>query len=907
MDPQQRLLLELTWEALADAGIAPGRLAGSRTGVFVGISNSDYARLHGRDGEAYEATGNALSVAANRISYLLDLRGPSWAVDTACSSSLVATHQAIQSLRCGESDLALVGGVNLLLAPQLSVMFARAGMLSAEGHCRTFDSRAAGYVRGEGGGVLLLKRARDAERDGDPILGVLRGSAVNQDGLTNGLTAPNGPAQRAVMRAALESAGVEASGVDYVEAHGTGTPLGDAMELDSNFAVYGEITAGSVKSNIGHLEAAAGMAGLIKAVLALRHGQIPPSLHFRELNRHAEAGGVRVRIPGQLTAWPRGERARRAGVSSFGFGGTNAHVIVEEALQGARETGNQRAAQAIVLSAKTPQALAELTAAVSVCEPAHLGDFAHTLHRGRDHYRWRRAVCVRSAKEMGAKLRAPGGGAREGGRIAFLYAGQGAQYRGMGRELYETQPVFREVVDRCAAVLEREYGIRLREAMWADGPIDETRLAQPALYTVAAGLTEVWRSWGVRPAVVMGHSVGEYAAAYAAGVFGLEDGLRLIAERGRLMQALPRNGTMAAVLADEERVAMAVRQQGGLVAIAAMNGPGQTVISGERAAVQAVTAALAKDGFTSLPLAVSHAFHSPLMESMVDAYGSAAARVSYGRPRIPLISNVTGTEGSVFDAAYWVRHVMAPVRFHAGMQAMRTMGAELFVETGPKPVLLGIAKRSLQGGEAEWLMSLDARRDNWATMLESACRMYELGVAVDWARVDEGFGYRRVPGLPGYPFQRERHWTGTGGQAPQPGRASATHPLLGERLGEMAHEPGTTVWQKRLHAGDETVAGHRVMGVATLSYATYVAMALAAGGDREVTNLRLEQPVFVRVGETVELQSVLSGQADGSQMFQVFRRTGGQGAKWARCAVARLGIEEGRAIHEARIDVLCRQ
>ncbi|MGH9665299.1 MAG: beta-ketoacyl synthase N-terminal-like domain-containing protein, partial [Bryobacteraceae bacterium] len=467
MDPQQRLLLEIAWESLEDAGIPPRELAGSRTGVFAGISNSDYIRLQGNQASAtepYAATGNAFSVAATRISYLLDLRGPSWAVDTACSSSLVAVHQAAQSLRHGECDLALAGGVNLILAPHLSVMFARAGMLSPDGCCRTFDEKAAGYVRGEGAGMVVLKRLSEALHDGDPVLAVIRGSAVNQDGLSNGLTAPNGPAQQAVMREALHKAGAEPSEIGYVEAHGTGTPLGDAMELDSIQAVYrgqgapdGAVVAGSVKTNIGHLESAAGIAGLIKTVLMLRHEQIPPHLHFKRKNNRT---GASVEIPATLQPWRRDGKRRLAGVSAFGFGGTNAHVILEEApVQTAIAPSPERPVQMVALSAKTSGALEQLAACYAEFlreNPAiALDDFAHTVNCGRQHFSVRRVVAVNSVEDLRAKLIAPAEVRMPEGspRIAFLYTGQGSQYVGMGRELYKSQPVFRETLDRCAAIL----------------------------------------------------------------------------------------------------------------------------------------------------------------------------------------------------------------------------------------------------------------------------------------------------------------------------------------------------------------------------------------------------------------------------------------------------------------------
>lgn len=932
MDPQQRLLLEVVWEALEHAGQPPRALAGSRTGVFVGISHSDYVRLQNNrasETDPYSATGSALSVAANRISYFLDLRGPSWAVDTACSSSLVAVHQACQSLLRGECDLAITAGVNLILTPQLSTAFARAGMLAPDGRCKTFDAAADGYVRGEGAGAVVLKRLAAAERDGDRVLAVIRGSAVNQDGRSNGLTAPNGPAQQAVIGGALRDAGVRPAEIGYLEAHGTGTPLGDVIEMDSLKAVLDEgrsagatCWVGSVKTNVGHLEAAAGICGLIKTVLALRSGTIPPHLHLKKLNPKIALDNSSLQIPTSCQPWPTGER-RLAGVSSFGFGGTNAHIVLEAvpAVAEARPAAD-RPAHILALSAKTPDALRELTQAWAGFLETHpetsLPDATFTAAAGRSHFEYRAAVAAGSVAELRAKLAGVCAGkiAPRAPRIAFLFTGQGSQHAGMGRVLFETQPSFRKTLERCDAVLRPHLDKPLLEVLYppagAVSSLDETAFSQPALFALEYALAELWRSWGIVPAAVMGHSVGEYAAACVAGVFTLEEGLRLVAERARLMQALPKEGTMMSVFAEEAQVVRAVEPHSVRVSVAAINGPRHVVISGETAAVEGIAADFRSRGVASRRLTVSHAFHSPLMRPMVEDFGRLAAGIAYRPPGVDILSNLSGTRdgNDMKRPDYWTRHVVSPVRFRDGMAALGQMDLDVFLEIGPKPTLTAMGRECLDSGQT-WLPSLVAGKNDWTTMLESLASLYTRGAAVDWQGFDRDYSRRRIA-VPTYPFQRQRYWLDDDGA---PAEESARHPLLGRRLPEMAHAAGTHVWETRLNGSALAfLQGHRVMGSPVLPYSAYVEMALAAmaetthRGPHRIVNLELLHPVFLRDAPMVQV--VLGPQQNGDFSFRVYHRAGESNAsnsEWILCASAGIEIAGERRDGEVRTDVLCQQ
>lgn len=891
LDPQHRLLLETTWEAIEDAGIDAHSLSGTDAGVFIGMRASEYFDSQcdrgPLDGNQYYATGNAMSTAAGRISYFLGLEGPSFAVDTACSGSLVALHLAAGSLRKGECRVAICGGVNAILDAVGTISLSKAGMLSPDGRCKTFDASANGYARAEGCGVVVLKKLADARADGDRIIGVIRGVAINQDGASGGLTVPSGRAQESVIRAALADGGLRPGDIQYVEAHGTGTPLGDPIELQSLDAVFGSaheqrpLIVGSVKTNVGHLEPAAGISGLLKVLLSLRHREIPAHLHLDNPSPHIPWDELRIAVPTERLPWDLigDDELRRAGVSSFGFSGTNAHVVVEEAPR--ESVGGGRAGDGPVilkLAGKTEEARADLVAAWAEFAPtigeADLASIACTANVGRADHAYRRAIVANDAADLARRLAdlaadpdavhgAHGHAPPHAPRVGWMFTGQGAQSPGMARGLYESQPVFRQVLDRCAAAFDELRDKPLLSVLWGDDTdlLSRTDYTQPALFAVEVALAETWRSYGVDPSAVLGHSVGEYAAAVVAGVFDLESGLRLIAARGRLMQERCERGSMVAVAAEEADVAPALDGYEGGVAIAALNGPASVVVSGETAAVAAITTRLESRGVRCTPLDVSHAFHSPMMEPIVERFREVAESISYRRPRCTFVSNLTGdvVDDEIATPGYWVRHVRSPVRFADGV-AVLAHHADLMLEIGPRPTLCSMGRGCIDDQERSWLPSLRPGMDDRAVMFGSLAEIWVRGGIIDWAAVHVG-ERRSDAGIPRYPFQRQSYWLerGRGGNW----RTTADlplHPLLGTSLRLATLADGEALFESRISSRSPAwLSDHRVHGVAVVPAAAFLEMMLAAAratlgsGPIALVSGGIESPLVLDdVGRTVQ-------------------------------------------------------
>ncbi|UZO79161.1 amino acid adenylation domain-containing protein [Aquimarina sp. ERC-38] len=905
IDPQQRLFLEVCWEAIEQAGYTKLNLFNSNTGVYAGVYANDYQHRVMSEAEhidAYSFVGSLHSTITGRVSYWLGLKGPSMAIDTACSSSLVAVHTAVQALRNEECDMAIAGGVNVILKPENTVGLSKINGLSPTGRCYAFSDKANGFVRSEGAGAIILKRVSLAKRDGDRILGVIKGSAINQDGQSQGFTAPSGNAQQQVIRKALSDARVSPSDIDYIESHGTGTTLGDTIEIEALSQVFndsrnglGPLLVGSVKTNIGHTESAAGIAGLIKVILAFQKKEFPKTIHLDTLNKNVDWNQMAIKVLDENTPWSKHkERIRRAGVSSFGISGTNAHIILEEPLIPEKiKNTNQLNQQYYVLpvSAETEEALKiqlkNLEGFLANNKEESLADISFTLALKREHFSFKTAIYGRNKEELIDSLESV---LNEDikrslnhtiGKTAFLFTGGGAQYIGMGRLLYQTEELFKQALDECCRIANPLLDENLLKIIFPEDDSITKKLIhridymQPALFAYEYAMCEFWKSRGVEPQVLIGHSLGEIVAACIAGVFSLKDGIKLVCERGKLMQSLPEGGAMASIEATEEEVQSIIKRNKSNAAIGVINGDQQTVISGNKNEVETIRLLFDTKGVKTKVLKVSHASHSSLMEPILKAYKKVVSSIQFYAPKIVMVSNLTGkvADHTVQTEEYWVDHLRKTVRFADGIKQLETLDINTCIEMGPEPVLLGIAGICLQESEMLWLPS--SREENEVIVYESLCKWYTCRGDLDWKSIHSHTLGKTVI-LPTYPFQKEKHWFELKNST-HSGRFTG-HKLLGNRL-EIV---GLDVYESIISLEKlNYFIDHKVVGQIIMPGSYYVEILLAHTNDRVdssygIRELLILSPMALSIENEVISQLILQKIEEDVYEFNQYSRISDQ-------------------------------